>query len=162
MNEARGQPCAGSLPRGGLRRDEGSVPHLPDGAAGTGSRPRPRVLIVDDHEDTREMYAWCMRASGWHVATVPDGVEAIAAASTFKPDVIVMDLRLPLVDGVDAIRCLRADALTAAIPIVACTGAGRASAEAEARAAGCDEFVEKPCPPDELCALLERLVTSGA
>lgn len=133
---------------------------LPDRAPDTGTRSRPSVLIVDDHEDTREMYAWCMRASGWHVAVVTDGEAAVRAASTFKPDVIVMDLRLPLLGGVEAIRYLRGSPSTESIPIVACTGLGRAH-EAEARAAGCDEFVEKPCPPDELCALLERLVTAS-
>jgi two-component system cell cycle response regulator DivK len=106
------------------------------------------------------MYAWCMRASGWNVAAVIDGEAALEAASTFEPDAIVMDLHLPVLDGIDAIRCLRGDARTARIPIVACTGIGRAH-EAEARAAGCDEFVAKPCPPDDLCALLERLITSS-
>jgi len=65
-----------------------------------------------------------------------------------------------VLDGIAAIRCLREDSRTARIPIVACTAFGRAH-EAEARAAGCDEFVAKPCPPDEMCSLLERLVTTG-
>jgi two-component system cell cycle response regulator DivK len=116
------------------------------------------VLIVDDHEDTREMYAWCMRASGWQVVSVENGVEAIATAVTFEPDAIVMDLCLPVLGGLEAIRRLKGDERTMHIPVVACTAVERTNAEAAALEAGCDQFVPKPCPPDELCALLEDLV----
>jgi two-component system cell cycle response regulator DivK len=104
------------------------------------------------------MYAWCMRAAGWTVAEVADGFEALTAANEFDPHAIVMDLHLPVIDGVEAIRRLKSDAHTMHIPIVACTGIRRSHAEDEARAAGCDEFIRKPCMPDELCEVLESLV----
>lgn len=125
----------------------------------SGTRPRPRVLLVDDDEDTREMYAWCMRAAGWIVEGAADGAEALLLAPAFEPDVIVMDLRLPVVDGIEATRRLKANDITRDISVVACSGIDLAQAEALARQAGCDEFVAKPCPPEDLRVLLENLVT---
>lgn len=140
------------------RRDQGSGPA---GLPRTGVRARPRVLIVDDDEDARDMYAWCMRAAGWNVEDVADGAEALFVAEHFEPDVIVMDLRLPVIGGLEATRRLKADPRTRHIPVVALSGADRSQTEAEAMAAGCEEFVPKPCPPQDLRALLEKLVTGG-
>lgn len=105
------------------------------------------------------MLAWCVRAGGWLVEGVANGREALLAASLVRPDVIFMDLNLPVVDGLEAIRRLKSDEDTKHIPIVACTGVGTASAERDARAAGCDAFVAKPCEPEVIRALLEALVT---
>jgi CheY-like chemotaxis protein len=116
------------------------------------------VLIVDDDEDMRELYAWCMRASGWFVQEATNGAEALIAAPTLEPDVIVMDLNMPFVGGVDAIRRLKRDETTKHVPIVACTAMERQSSEIEARDAGCDEFVAKPCEPEALRDLLEAVV----
>jgi two-component system cell cycle response regulator DivK len=116
------------------------------------------VLIVDDDHDTREMYAWCMRAAGWNAEAVADGAEALFVAADFAPDVIVMDLRLPVIDGLQATRRLKEDPLTRKIPVVAISGGDRSQTEALAMVAGCEAFVPKPCPPEDLRALLERLV----
>jgi two-component system cell cycle response regulator DivK len=138
-----------------LARRLGSGPRrLPD----TGTRERPRVLIVEDHEDTLEMYAWCMRAAGWLVWAVTDGEQALSIASQIVPDVIVMDLRLPVIDGLDATRLLKANPATKHIPVVGCSGVV-GGADALAKEAGCDEFVAKPCPPEDLRELLEDVVT---
>jgi two-component system, cell cycle response regulator DivK len=115
------------------------------------------VLIVDDNEDTREMYAWCLRAAGWFVETVANGADALCAAPAFEPDVIVMDLGLPVVGGLDAIERLKREEDTKHVPIVALTG--YTTREREARAAGSDAFVVKPCEPDALRELLEAIVT---
>lgn len=119
---------------------------------------RSCVLIVDDHEDTREMYAWCMRAGGWVVETVGNGAEALLVVPMLEPDVIVMDLRLPVVSGLDAIRRLKSHEETAHIPIVACTGFDRVTSEIEAREAGSQAFVSKPCDPETLRQVLETVV----
>jgi two-component system cell cycle response regulator DivK len=124
-----------------------------------GLRSRPRALIVDDDEDTRELYAWCMRAAGWVVEVAANGEEALLVASAFEPDVIVMDLRLPVIDGVEATRRLKVGARTRHVPIVAVSGADRSQVECTARDAGCDEFVMKPCPPEQLRALLDDVIT---
>ena len=146
-----------SLPNRSLRRDRGSGPRSADQAA---VRARPRVLIVEDHIDTREMYEWCMRAAGWIVEGVANGADALVAVPAFAPDVIVMDLNLPVVGGLEAILRLKRDDATRDVPIVAMTGYDRDASEADARASGCDEFVAKPCDPDALRAILERIVLS--
>jgi two-component system cell cycle response regulator DivK len=137
------------------RRWRGSVPGVPD----TGVRPRPRVLLVDDDEDICELYGWCMRAAGWLVESATSGEEALFVATDFAPDVIVMDLRLPVIGGLDAARLLKSDPHTRHIPIVAISATARSQAEAPAKEAGCEEFVAKPCPPERLRAILEDLVT---
>jgi CheY-like chemotaxis protein len=125
----------------------------------TGVRPRPRVLIVDDDVDTRDLYAWCMMASGWLVHAVTNGAEALIAAPVVKPDVIVMDLHMPVLGGLDAIREIKSHDATKHVPIVACTALDRRTSEIDAMVAGCDEFVPKPCEPEALRNLLEILVT---
>jgi two-component system cell cycle response regulator DivK len=126
-------------------------------APDTRTRARPCVLIVDDDDDTRDMYAWCMRAGGWFVEAVADGAEALVVAPLLEPDVIVMDLRLPVLGGLEAIRRLKSEEDTKHIPIVAISGVDRNDGEIEAKAAGCDEFVAKPCHPETLRKLVETL-----
>jgi two-component system, cell cycle response regulator DivK len=138
------------------RPEHGSGPwRFPD----TGVRARPRALIVDDDDDTRELYAWCMRAAGWIVDDVPNGEAALFVAADFAPDVIVMDLRLPTIGGLEATRILKADPKTRHIPVVALSALDRRQVEALATEAGCEAFVAKPCPPEDLRAFLEELVT---
>jgi two-component system cell cycle response regulator DivK len=136
--------------------DHGSSPPR---AYSSGTLRRPRALLIDDDTDLLEMLAWCIRAGGWLVEGVGNGHEGLVAASLLEPDVILMDLNLPVIDGFEAIRRLKRDEDTKHIPILACTGVGVASAEKDARAAGCDGFVTKPCEPEVIRALLEALVT---
>ena len=117
---------------------------------------RARVLIVDDDTDTREMYSWCMKAAGWAVETASNGAEALVVAATFEPDVIVMDLNMPLVGGIAAIRRLKESEAVKHVPVVAMTT--DSTLEVEARSAGSDEFLAKPCDPDTLRELLEETV----
>src|SRR5580658_4105486 len=136
-------------------RDQGSRPR---GPPNTGTRRRPTALVVDDDEDARELYAWCMRAAGWLVEAVPSGEDAIVVAAVLAPDVIVIDLWLPLISGLEAIRRLKSDDNTRHVPIVAISAISRGVAELDARAAGCDEFVAKPFDPATLRELLEAVV----
>jgi CheY-like chemotaxis protein len=122
---------------------------------------RPRVLIVDDHQETREMYAWCMRAAGWVVEEAGDGELTLLLAARFRPDVIVIDLNLPVLDGLETTRRLRQDPAMGEIAVVACTGLEPLESEGLARDAGCDEFVSKPCSPERLRALLEDLIPAS-
>jgi CheY-like chemotaxis protein len=135
-------------------KDLGSEPrHGPD----TGKRRKPRVLIVEDHEDTREIYAWGLRAAGWHVEVVTSGADALAFAADFEPDVVVMDLRLPGLGGIDATKILKRDVRTAHVPVIACTAYGQEH-EREMQSAGFDQFVPKPCTPEELRIVLEEML----
>ncbi len=122
----------------------------------TGIRVRPRVLIVDDHDDTREMYTWCLRAAGWFVESVSNGAQALQLVLTFEPHVVVMDLGMPVLDGLETTRWLKQNEDTKGVPVVAVTGSGMTPTEA--REAGCDAFVAKPCEPEKLRQLLEELV----
>lgn len=123
-------------------------------------RARFHLLIVDDDQDAREMYAWCMRAAGWIVEAVTNGADALDAALQFEPDVIVMDLRLP--GGLDAIRRLKAMDETRDIPILAVTAFNPATSEAEARAAGSNAFVAKPFDAEVPRLKVQALVTEDA
>ena len=108
------------------------------------------------------MYAWCLRAAGWNVEDVANGAEALFVAAEFEPDVIVMDLLLPVIGGPEATRHLKSDPDTRHIPVVALSAIERQEAEALAKEAGCEAFIAKPCPPEDLRAFLESLVTRGS
>lgn len=115
---------------------------------------RPTVLLVEDYDDAREMYRDYLEFCGFVVETAKDGAEALAKAKTLGPDIVLMDLSLPGIDGWEATRRLKADPETAHLTVVALS-AHALSAEGErARAAGCDGFIAKPCLPSDLVALL--------
>ena len=132
----------------------------PHRAVETGERRRPRLLIVDDNDDTRDVVAWCMRAAGWLVQDVTNGADALAAAAMFEPDVIVMDLALPVIDGITATKRLKADPCTAHVPVVAFTAFLREHF-ADVYDVRFDDVVQKPCPPETLRERLEALVRRG-
>ena len=119
----------------------------------------PLILVVDDYEDAREMYAEYLRFCGFRVAEARNGNEALEQAFTVKPDLILMDLSLPGMDGWEATRQLKADDRTRHIPVVALTGHALAGASEGAKRAGCDSFVTKPCLPDELVVEVRRMLS---
>ena len=118
----------------------------------------PLILIVDDYEDAREMYAEYLRFCGFRVAEARNGNEALEQAFSLVPDLILMDLSLPEMDGWEATRHLKADARTSRIPVVALTGHALAGASEGAKKAGCDSFVTKPCLPDDLVVEVRRML----
>ena len=117
-----------------------------------------RVLIADDNLEQREMYASYFAAQGIRVLVAGDGVLAIRIAQAMQPDVIVMDLSMPSLDGWEATRRLKHDARTAHIPILACTGHAAGLAVDWALDAGCDAYIVKPCLPDELLRQIRGLL----
>lgn len=124
----------------------------------TAKRDRQLVLVVEDYQDAREMYAAYLQFSGFDVAEAANGVEAVEKATALLPDIVLMDLALPRMDGWEATRRLKADARTRHIPVVALTGHALAGHADGAREAGCDAFVTKPCLPDALVAEIRRLL----
>ena len=118
----------------------------------------PLILVVDDYQDAREMYAEYLQFSGFRVAEARNGNEAVEQAFALKPDLILMDLSLPGMDGWEATRRLKADERTSHIPIVALTGHALAGASEGAKKAGCDSFVTKPCLPDDLVVEVRRML----
>ena len=121
---------------------------------------QPLVLVVEDYQDAREMYAAYLSFSGYRVAEATNGVEAIEKTMELLPDIILMDLALPRMDGWEATRRLKLDERTKHIPIVALTGHALAGYAEGARQAGCDAFVTKPCLPDALVAEIQRMLSA--
>lgn len=119
---------------------------------------RARVLIAEDHSETRLLYAGYLELLGFEVDTVPDGHSVIRVALEWRPDVVVMDLSLPHLDGWEATRRLKGDPRTAHIPIIACTGHALDGSVEAAIVAGCDAYVVKPCLPDELVREIRRIL----
>jgi two-component system, cell cycle response regulator DivK len=119
----------------------------------------PLVLVVDDYQDAREMYVEYLRFCGFRVEEASTGAEALQKARELVPDVILMDLSLPGMDGWTATRTLKSDERTRRIPVVALTGHALAGASESAKQAGCDAFVTKPCLPDDLVVQLRRMLT---
>ena len=118
------------------------------------------VLVVEDYQDAREMYAAYLQFSGYRVAEATNGLEAIEKTLELMPDIILMDLALPKMDGWEATRRLKRDERTKHIPIVALTGHALAGHAEGARQAGCDSFVTKPCLPDALVAEIQRMLAA--
>jgi len=120
----------------------------------------PRVLVVDGDADNRELYRDCFTLSGWTVTEAVDGREALVQALITKPWVVVMELRLPLIDGVSLCEILRKDKVTATVPILVVTSETRPSQLARAERAGANAVLIKPSTPDVVIAETERLVRS--
>ena len=122
---------------------------------------RPLVLVVDDYFEAREICAEYLGFHGYRVATAEDGEEALAKAFELIPDVILMDLSLPRLDGWAATRRLKDDSRTKDIPIVALTGHALSTERDRALAAGCDDVITKPVVPRDLLAQVEHLLGCG-
>ena len=121
---------------------------------------QPLVLVVDDFQDNREMYAEYLAFSGFRVIQAANGKEALDQAFANQPDIIIMDLSLPVMDGWEATRRLKADGRTHAIPVVALTGHAMQGHSKGAIEAGCDSFVAKPCLPDQLVAEIRKMLST--
>lgn len=124
-------------------------------------RERPLVLIVEDQADLRRLYAQQLVQDGFDVIEAENGDDAVARSSQHAPDVVLMDLSLPVVDGWEATRRLKGDSRTAHIPIVALTAHDGSGELQRATRAGCDWFVPKPCPPEALIAEVRRVLAKA-
>ena len=118
---------------------------------------RPLVLVVEDFEDNRFMMRRLLEMSGYRVVEAVNGNQAVEAAASEHPDIILMDLSLPQLDGLAATRRIREQQGSRRVPIVAVSAHDSADFHAEALAAGCNEYVTKPIDFDQLVELLSRL-----
>jgi CheY-like chemotaxis protein len=114
----------------------------------------PKILLVEDNEMNRDMLSRRLIRNGFEVAMAVDGAKGVAMASSEKPDLILMDMSLPEIDGWEATRRVKADPATKAIPVIALTAHAMAEDREKALAAGCDDFDTKPV---ELPRLLEKI-----
>ena len=118
----------------------------------------PLVLIVDDALDNREAYAEYLRFRGFRTLEAATGSDAIAQARIYRPDVILLDLRLPDIDGLEVSRYVRGSSDLCQSKIIAVSAAVFPADIAGALESGCDAFLQKPCLPDTLVAEIERLL----
>jgi two-component system cell cycle response regulator DivK len=115
-----------------------------------------RILVVEDQEDNRRILRDLLTSADYELIEAENGAEALAAAAKDRPDLILMDIQLPVMDGYEATRRLKADPASAAIPIIAVTSYALSGDEAKARDAGCDDFVPKPYSPRQLLAKIRK------
>jgi two-component system cell cycle response regulator DivK len=119
----------------------------------------PTIMVVEDFEDNRFMMRRLLEMSGYQVLEAVNGEEAVEIAKRERPSLILMDLSLPLLDGLAATRRIRQEAELRDVPIVAVSAHDTADFHADALAAGCNDYVTKPIDFDQLEALLGKLLT---
>jgi CheY-like chemotaxis protein len=122
---------------------------------------KPRILVVDDNHDAVESLAILLEMMGYDVRTAGDGLEAVEAARTFAPDVVLLDIGLPVLNGYEAAERIRGLDGGAAVVLVALTGWGQDEDRRRSREAGFDHHLVKPVDPDALDELLRRVVPGG-
>lgn len=115
----------------------------------------PRILIVEDHEDNRDMLSRRLTRQGHDVHLAIDGAEGVAKTLALTPDVVLMDMSLPVIDGWEATRRIKADPATAAIPVIALTAHAMAGDREKALEAGCDDYDTKPIDLKRLLSKIE-------
>jgi CheY-like chemotaxis protein len=116
------------------------------------------ILLVEDNADNQEIYSIILIHHGFGVLQAWDGERGVQMAREHLPDLILMDLTMPLIDGLQATRILKADPATADIPIIALTAHGEAEDRAAAQAAGCISFLAKPVEPNRVAAEVRRVL----
>jgi CheY-like chemotaxis protein len=124
--------------------------------AGLTAERSPMVLVVEDAEEAYELVSDVLAEANFDVVGARNGIDAVDTAVKLLPDLILMDLSLPLMGGCEATRLLKSDERTRGIPIIALTG--HHNFAEMARQAGCDAFLTKPCPPDRLLGEIARLL----
>jgi CheY-like chemotaxis protein len=120
-----------------------------------------KILLVEDNEMNRDMLSRRLARRGYEVVVGEDGQKGVDLASSENPDLILMDMSLPVIDGWEATRRIKADAATAAIPVIALTAHAMASDREKALAAGCDDYDTKPVELDRLLGKITALLDGG-
>jgi two-component system cell cycle response regulator DivK len=115
-----------------------------------------RILVVEDQEDNRQILRDLLSNAGYEMIEAEDGQQALTQAAKHKPDLILMDIQLPLLDGYEATRRIKADPALNAIPIIVVTSYALSGDEEKAHAAGCDAYVAKPFSPRALLAKIRE------
>jgi two-component system, cell cycle response regulator DivK len=117
-----------------------------------------RILVVEDQEDNRRILHDLLTNAGYEIVQAENGEEAVKAAAAQRPDLILMDIQLPLLDGYEATRRIKADPALRAIPIIVVTSYALSGDESMARAAGCDAYITKPYSPRAILAKVREYV----
>jgi len=115
-----------------------------------------RILVVEDQEDNRQIIRDMLAATDYEITEAEDGEQALVAVAKERPDLILMDIQLPIMDGYEATRRIKADPALCSIPIIAVTSYALSGEAEKARDAGCDDYVPKPYSPRELLAKIRQ------
>jgi len=115
-----------------------------------------RILVVEDHEDNRQILRDLLSAAGYDTIKAHDGEQALEKVVASRPDLILMDIQLPGIDGYEVTRRIKDDPASASVPIIAVTSYALIGDAAKARAAGCDDYVAKPFSPRQLLAKIRE------
>ena len=119
---------------------------------------KKRILVVEDQEDARRILRDLLTRAGFDLIEAENGEDAVASAQASRPDLILMDIQLPLLDGYEATRRIKADPDLKSIPIIVVTSYALSGDEDKARRAGCDDYVAKPFSPRQLLAKIKEYV----
>jgi two-component system, cell cycle response regulator DivK len=122
---------------------------------------KKRILVVEDQADNMQILRDLLTSEGYQIIEAQDGEEGVRAASAERPDLILMDIQLPRLDGYEATRRIKADPALRAIPIIVVTSYSLSGDEAKARAAGCDDFVPKPYSRRHLMAKIREYLPNS-
>ena len=117
-----------------------------------------RILVVEDHEDNRQILRDLLTNAGYQIIEAENGEDGVATAAAHRPDLVLMDIQLPILDGYEASRRIKADPALRAIPIIAITSYALSGDEEKARSAGCDAYITKPFSPRALLAKVREFV----
>lgn len=120
------------------------------------------VLIVDDEDLTRQMIAMFMKMDGFETVEAEDGVDALEKVAQHKPDAIILDVMMPIMDGITMCKKLRANPATASIPVLMLSGRSQIDAEQEGTDAGANAYMKKPMDPREMLQILKDIMLQSA
>jgi len=118
-----------------------------------------RILVVEDQPDNRQIIRDMLAATDYEIIEAEDGEQALAAIAKQRPDLILMDIQLPIMDGYTATRRIKADPALRSIPIIAVTSYALSGEDKKAREAGCDDYIPKPYSPRELLAKVRQYLS---
>jgi len=121
-----------------------------------------RILVVEDTEDNRRILRDLLTRAGFELIEAADGESGVSMATTHRPDLILMDIQLPVFDGYEATRRIRANPETRAIPIIAVTSYALSGDETKALAAGCSGYVAKPFSPRKILAMVQEFLPQSS
>ena len=117
-----------------------------------------RILVIEDTEDNRRILRDLLTRAGFELIEAADGETGVSMATTHRPDLILMDIQLPVFDGYEATRRIRANPDTSTIPIIAVTSYALSGDESKALAAGCNSYVAKPFSPRKILAMVQEFL----
>jgi two-component system cell cycle response regulator DivK len=115
-----------------------------------------RILVVEDQEDNRRILRDLIASVGFHIFEAEDGARGVTAAEVQRPDLILMDIQMPIMDGYEATRRIKANSALRGIPVIVVTSYALSGDEDKARAASCDDYITKPYSPRQLLAKIKE------